>query len=200
MSTLLEPGLPPYPIHRFTVAEYEELTRLGILNEDSNVELLKGWIVPKKPKDPPHDSRIDLLLYCLTRMLPTGWFVRVQNSVVTPDSVPEPDLAVVRGEPGSYDDDHLTGADVGLIIEVADATVRRDRRKANIYARAGVPQYWIVNLDERQVEVYSQLKGRGSRRVYAECQVLQGDAFCEIVLDGKTIGTLAVKDLLPPIQ
>src|SRR5687767_8474705 len=69
-----EPGTPPFPIYRFTVAEYEELARLGVLTEDSNVELLEGWIVPKMTKYPPHDNCIDLLNHLLTRLLPPKWF------------------------------------------------------------------------------------------------------------------------------
>src|SRR5438034_526801 len=141
------PEPPPFPVRRFSVAEYEELTRLGILTEYDTVELLEGWIVPKTPKYPPHDGTIDLLNVLLMRLLPLGWYPRVQNSVVTDDSVPEPDVVVVRGSPGDYRDRHPTGADIGLVIEVAESSVSRDRRKAKIYARAGIPHYWIVNLD-----------------------------------------------------
>src|SRR5687767_14921881 len=125
MSSVADPGFgssfepPLFPVHRFTVAEYEELGRLGIITEDDNVELLEGLIVPKMTKHPPHDSAIDLLNYILTRLLPPNWFVRVQNCVVTADSIPEPDLAVVRGRPGSYGKSHPRKADIGLIIEVA---------------------------------------------------------------------------------
>ena len=87
-----------------------------------------------------------------------------------------------------------------IVIEVADATVRRDRRKATIYAQAGIPRYWIVNLNERQIEVFSQPKGRGSRRTYVEHQVLKADAACIVVLDGNVIGTLSAKEILPPAK
>jgi Uma2 family endonuclease len=188
---------PPYPIHRFTVAEYEEIGRLGILDEDSNVELLEGWIVPKMTKYPPHDNTIDLLNFLLSRLLPSGWFVRVQNCVVTPDSIPEPDIAVVRGTPGNYQRQHPAGGDVGLIIEVADSTVRRDRRKARIYARAGIPLYWIINLDQAQIEVHSQPMAAGSGAVYQSRQILRGaDDALTVILDGVPVGNLVVRDLL----
>ena len=194
-DALREP--PPFPVYRFTVAEYEELTRLGVLTEDSNVELLEGWIVPKMTKHPPHDSRIDLHNHLLTRLLPDGWFVRVQNCVVTADSVPEPDLAVVRGRPGDYEEQHPTGADAGLVIEGVAATVRRDRAKAAIYARAGIPHYWIVNLDDGQIEVFSQLKGKDQKRIYQSNEVLRGDGTLAIVLEDKSVGTLRVEEILP---
>lgn len=192
----IDPGIPPFPVRRFTVAEYEELARVGILDEDDNVELLDGWIVPKMTKHPPHDNTIDILQYLLIRMLPLGWYVRGQNSVVTSDSVPEPDIAVVRGEPGEYGDKHPTGEDVGLVIEVADSTVRRDRAKAAIYARAGIPHYWIVNLDDRQIEVFGQPKGKGVKRAYGSREVLYSDASLPVVIDGNEIGVLATDKIL----
>lgn len=193
----IEPGPPPFPVHRFTVAEYEELMRLGFLDEDSNVELLEGWIVPKMPKHPPHDGTIDLIVFLIQQLLSKGWFPRGQNVVITDDSAPEPDIAVVRGQPGDYRKKHPRGADVGLIVEVADSTVRRDRRKAGIYARAGVPHYWIVNLDDGQIEVFSEPRGKGAKRAYQATEVLSGGAKLAVVLDGKAVGTLRVKDILP---
>jgi Uma2 family endonuclease len=187
---------PPFPIHRFTVAEYEALGRAGILDEDSNVELLDGWIVSKMTKHPPHDSTIDQLYQLLTQILPKGWYPRCQNVVITSDSAPEPDLAVVRGKPKDYSREHPTGDDVGLIIEVADATVGRDRKKAAIYARADIPHYWIVNLDDGQLEVYSEPSGAGRKRVYSNRKVLRGKASVELILDSKIIGPLTVRDIL----
>jgi Uma2 family endonuclease len=195
-TSLPPPAPPPYPIHRFSVAEYEELTRIGFLSEDDKVELLEGWIVPKMPKHPPHDGTIDLLVFLLTQLLPTGWYPRVQNSVVTADSVPEPDLVVVRGRPGDYRARHPTGAEIGLVIEVADTTVNRDRAKAAIYARAGVPHYWIVNLEKLQVEVHSQPVGAGLDARYGSHQILTGDQSLAVILDGQTVGTLTVHQIL----
>jgi len=190
---------PPYPIRRFTVAEYEQIARADILDEDSNVELLEGWIVPKMTKYPPHDGTIDLVVYLLNRLLPAGWFPRVQNVIVTPDSEPEPDVAIVRGKPGDYRGRHPSGSDIGLIVEVADSTVRRDRRKAGIYARAGIPSYWIVNLDDGQIETYADAVGKGKRVVYQSRKILlHGENDVTLVLDGKDVGKLRVGDLLPP--
>jgi Uma2 family endonuclease len=187
---------PPFPVHRFTVAEYEELGRLGILTEDSNVELLDGWIVPKMTKHPPHDNTIDIIHYLLMRMLPLGWFVRIQNCVVTKDSIPEPDLAVTRGEPGDYGHGHPTGADVALVIEVADTTVLRDRVKAAIYARAGIPHYWIVNLDERQIETYAQPAGEGRAAAYQVRRVVSGAETLPLVIADKEVGAITADQLL----
>jgi Uma2 family endonuclease len=188
---------PPYPVRRFTVAEYEQISRLGIITEDDNVELLEGWIVPKMTKYPLHDGTIDLIQFLLSKLLPAGWFSRGQNVVVTADSEPEPDVAVVRGQPGDYRSRHPQGTDVALIIEVADSTVKRDRRKAKIYARAGIPHYWIVNLDERQIESYSQPTGEGNNAVYKLQQILRGnEEQLTFILDGAAVGTLRVGELL----
>lgn len=194
--SLPPPGPPPYPVHRFSVAEYEELTRLGFLSEDDKVELLEGWIVPKMPKHPPHDSTIDLVLFLLTRMLPEGWYPRVQNSVVTSDSVPEPDLAIVRGRPGDYRTQHPTGQSVALIVEVADTTVTSDRAKAAIYARAGIPHYWIVNLAQQQIETFAEPAGSGADARYQSRQVLRGDDVLSLMLDQQSVGTLSAREIL----
>jgi len=164
---------PPYPIHRFTVTEYEQIARAGILDEDSNVELLEGWIVPKLTKHPPHDGTIDIINYLLRELLPAGWFVRIQNCAITTDSVPEPDLAIVRGEPRDY------------------------RRKAKIYAQAGIPHYWIINLDQRQIEVFSRPSAGAPDAVYQSKNILRGDdETLEIILDGAVVGSCRVRDIL----
>jgi Uma2 family endonuclease len=145
-----------FPVRRFSVAEYEQIGRAGILTEDDSVELLEGLIVEKMTKYPPHDSTIDILAELLWRLLPMGWFPRIQNVFVTSDSEPEPDLVVTRGRPQNYMKRHPRGADVALIIEVADSSIHRDRRKRTIYARAGVPQYWIFDLDSGHIEMYAE--------------------------------------------
>ena len=144
-----------FPARRFTVAEYERIGRAGILTEDDSVELLEGVIVEKMTKYPPHDGTIDILAELLWRLLPMGWFPRVQNVFVTSDSEPEPDLVVTRGRPQKLQR-HPVAADVALIIEVADSSIHRDRRKRKIYARAGVTQYWIFDLNAGQIEMYAE--------------------------------------------
>jgi Uma2 family endonuclease len=103
---------------------------------------------------------------------------------------------VVRGKAGDYRRKHPTGEDVGLVIEVADATVGRDRKKAAIYARADIPYYWIVNLDDRQVEVLSQPTGTGRKRDYKSREVLRGKATLSIVLNARTVGSLSLREIL----
>jgi len=145
-----------FPARRFSVAEYEQIGRAGILTEDDSVELLEGLIVEKMTKYPPHDSTIDILAELLWRLLPMGWFPRAQNVFVTSDSEPEPDLVVTRGRPQNYMKRHPVAGDVALIIEVAESSIHRDRRKRKIYARAGVAQYWIFDLNSGHIEMYAE--------------------------------------------
>ena len=146
---------PPVPVRRFTVDEYRRLGASGILAEDDAVELLEGWIVPKMVHNPPHDNAVELTDEVLRAHLPPGFSLRVQSAIDTNDSEPEPDLAIVRGLARTRLGRHPRPDEVVLVVEVADTSLDRDRgAKARIYARAGIPVYWIVNVVDRQLEVY----------------------------------------------
>ena len=148
--------VPPMTVHRFTVDEYEHLGRTGVLTEEDSVELLEGLIVKKMTKNPLHDGTIDLLSQVISRQLSSNWFVRVQNVLRTDDSEPEPDVVIAVGSPANFLQRHPTAHDVALVIEVAESSLEQDWRKCRIYARAGVVQYWIVDLIACQVEVFTQ--------------------------------------------
>src|SRR5438105_9817214 len=116
----------------------------GILTENDPLELIEGWLVAKMTHNPPHDGTVQRINKRLGRRLPAGWDLRIQSAVTTSDSEPEPDLVVVRGDETTYLHKHPGPADVGMLIEVADSTLSRDRQeKARLYARAGLPCYWI---------------------------------------------------------
>ena len=92
------------------------------------------------------------LLDLLPRVLPAGWFLNVQDPITTPESLPEPDAAVIRGSRRDYRERRPMAADVGLIIEVADTSLAQDRgTKKRVYARVGIPVYWIVNLNTSRI-------------------------------------------------
>jgi Uma2 family endonuclease len=134
--------LPPYPVCRFTVDEYHRMIQAGILTEEDPVELLEGWIVPKMPRNPPHDGTIEMAEEAIRRRLPPGWRIRIQSAITTDDSEPEPDLAIVCGGVRTYVTRHPGAADIAVVIEVADAMLARDRREKNrLYARAGISCY-----------------------------------------------------------
>src|SRR5262249_16346423 len=124
-APVLQP--PPYPIYKFSVDDYHRMIQAGILTEDDPVELLEGGIVPKRPRNPPHDGTIQIAVEVIRQRLPAGWQVRVQSAITTADSEPEPDLAVVRGDTRTYLARHPGPADIGLLIEVAN-TLARDRQ------------------------------------------------------------------------
>jgi Uma2 family endonuclease len=186
------------PIYRLTVAQYHAMAKAGILGEDEPVELLEGWLVRKMTKYPPHSVATTLTRQALERRLPPGWYVPSQEPITTPDSEPEPDLMVVRGNPRDYLERHPGPEAAALVIEVAESSLSQDRgTKKRLYARARVQVYWIVNLIERQVEVYTEPSGPRKRpdfrrrRNYAEVEEVP------VLLDGVEVGRIPVRELLP---
>ncbi len=143
-------------IRRWTRAEYDRLIALGILDEDEPVELLGGEMVVREPQAGPHATAVQLVQQGLQRAFGKGWTVRSQLPVALDDeSEPEPDACVVPGAPRDYRASHPTRP--VLVVEVAEESLLRDRaRKGSLYARAGIGDYWIVNLREAVLEVYRQ--------------------------------------------
>ena len=183
---------------KWSVARYQRMIEAGILTPEDKVELLENQVVLKMPRNPPHDGTVQLVTEALGPTVPKGWRLRVQLTVVLSDSQPEPDGAIVRGDARAYLTRHPTAADVGLIIEVADTSLLRDQRdKTRIYARAGIPVYWIVNLVDRRVEVYTQPSGPTAVPAYGASQVYQPGDAVPLVLDGAAVGSVAAAALLP---
>ncbi len=145
-------------LKKWTVEEYERLVTLGALTENDRVQLVQGEIVQMSPQNAPHMTAVHLIYEALRSLLPPGFTVRVQGPLtLAPDSEPEPDVAVVRGSPRDYRDRHPGGDDTALVVEVADTTLSFDReRKGRVYAGAGIPEYWILNLNDRELEVYRE--------------------------------------------
>lgn len=145
--------LHPY---RWTRRAYGRLIDEGILGEDDPVELLDGLLVVKEPQHTPHATAVTLALEALRAAFGPGWVVRPGLPLAAGRwSEPEPDLSVVRGAPRDYLADHP--ARPALVVEVAQTSLRLDRtRKAAIYARAGIEDYWIVNLADRVLEVHRE--------------------------------------------
>jgi Uma2 family endonuclease len=196
--TALPPVVPEVPIRRLSVAEYHQMLRAGILTEDDAVELLEGWLVPKMTKHPPHRAATRLTRVALEKIVPAAWYVDSQEPVTTDDSEPEPDVSVIRGQTRDYLARHPGPTDIGLVVEVADESLARDRGvKKRLYARARVPRYWIVNLIDRQVEVYSDPTGAADEPDFRDCRVYREGDEVPVVLDGMEVGRIAVRELLP---
>jgi Uma2 family endonuclease len=196
MQTFPVVGVAPEHIRRFTVAEYHRLVEAGILRDDDPVELIQGFLVTKMVRNPRHDLGVSLTEEALSRVLPEPWFCRVQSAVTTADSEPEPDVAIVRGPRRRYATSHPSASDVALIVEVADASLQRDRSdKASLYAAAGIPSYWILNLVDGVLEVH-ETPDSGTR-AYGKRRVLGGDATVDVVLPGGPAIAVRVANLLP---
>ena len=143
----------PLTLRRWRRAEYERLVDLGVFQGEP-IELIGGQLVVAEPQGAYHASAISAVDYALRALLPPGWMVRIQAPVSLDDeSEPEPDLVVVPGLPADYRRSHP--ACPVLAIEVADSSLDFDREhKGSLYARAGIQDYWIVNLVDRVLEVY----------------------------------------------
>ena len=143
----------PFAVWRWTRIEYDRLVDLGAF-EGEPLELIGGQLMVAEPKGPYHSSAVTAVDYALRAALPSGWIVRNQQSVSLDDeSEPEPDLVVVPGRPADYRYAHPGRP--ALIIEVAHSSLHFDREhKGSLYARAGIEDYWIVNLVGRVLEIY----------------------------------------------
>jgi Uma2 family endonuclease len=204
MSTTTAAPLPTFladaSVARFSVDWYDRLVADGHLTPEDKVELLENYVVQKTPRDPDHDNTIAAMNEVLTEALPDGWCLRGQLTVALSDSRPEPDSTVVRGRCRDLrrGGRHPEPADVALVIEVSNTSLLRDQRdKARIYARGGIACYWIVNLDERRVEVHTQPSGPCDSPAYASVVNVEPPFAVPLVLDGAQVATVPVADLLP---
>lgn len=158
---------------RFTVDQYHRMGEAGILAED--VELLAGEIIVREPIGSYHAGTVNRLTRLWTSRLGDRAVVQVQNPIelAAEDSEPQPDITVLRPRADFYATAHPVATDVLLVIEVAETTLRLDRRvKVPLYARAGIGEAWVVDLTATRVEVHRQPTPRGYRSV----QVLTRDA------------------------
>jgi Uma2 family endonuclease len=180
------------------VDEYHGLLKIGALTSGAPYEFLEGWLIPKKSRNPAHDLSLSLVNKAVSRILPPNWFARVQSAITTADSEPEPDLAVVLAPERRYLDHHPRPAEIGLVTEVSDSSLPEDRSvKSRIYARAGIVEYWIVNLADRQVEVYTDPSGPSDEPDYRIEKIYAEGSVVPVSLGGNAVGNFSVADVLP---
>lgn len=188
--------MPPRPARLLTVKEYLDMHRLGILTADDRVELLEGWLVEKMGKNPPHLRCADRLLQLLFSILPEGYFLRQEAPITFGRSVPEPDFTILRGERDDYAKRLPSASDAAVVMEISDTTLAKDRKyKTELYSRAGIPVFWLVNLNERQIEVYSDPDTATS--TYLTTVILGEEEVITLVVDGDEVTLIPVKDILP---
>jgi Uma2 family endonuclease len=191
--------LPDGPaIRLFTVDEYHEMIDAGVFVGKPKCELVQGVILEKPVPGPPHSKSTQRLLRRLTPLFPeSDWVVGIQDAITLPDSEPEPDFFAATGPESKYDTRHPGPKDLVLVIEVADSSLGFDRgTKMAAYAAAKIVQYWIINVQDRRVEVYTQPKG-GKSPGYKTRTAYGPDDSVPVVIAGKRVGTIAVKELLP---
>ena len=170
----------------------------GIIARDEKLELLDGYLVLKMGQSNAHRGAVLRLAANLPPRLPAGWLVMTQMPVSVGIMDPEPDGSVVRGALADYDARDVVEADFGIVIEVSDSTLGMDRvAKGRLYARAGIAVYWIVNLADKQIEVYADPDTVAEPPVYrTRTDYRPGDAV-PVVLDGVAAGMIAVSELVP---
>ncbi len=203
VSTPVAPSAttPTEAIFRLSIKQYHAMIRAGILTDDDPVELLEGWLVFKMAKNPPHRAVTLLVRQALERLVSAGWYVDSQEPITTIDSEPEPDVVVVRGNTLHYLDRHPGPEDIALVVEVADATLRRDRDlKKRLYARAGIVVYWIVDLQQKQIEVYSEPTADSKTPDYRQRQIYTQTDSIPVWIGAKEIGQILVRELIPSVK
>ena len=180
--------------HLFTRSEYHCIAEAGLFLHE-RVELLEGTIVTMSPQNSPHAGTVHRLLFVLSRILSTTAYTRVQAPIILNDwSEPEPDIAVCQPDPLDYTRGHPQAHQVHLVIEVADTSLAYDRtQKARAYASSGIPEYWIVNLIDRRIEVLT-VPNSATGRYDQEIRASEGE---QLSLPGGQ--TVAVSDILPPV-
>jgi Uma2 family endonuclease len=194
----LPPAVPSDPVWRFSVDEYHAMIRAGILVDGDPVELLDGWLVTKMTKNPPHCVATTLVRRALERIVPSGWFVDSQGAITLATSEPEPDMTVVRGDLREYVDRFPGPQDVAMVVEVADVSLRRDQTiRKRLYAQAGIPAYWIVNLVERCVEAFTEPSGATDQPDYGQHRVFGASEEVPLLVDGRDVGRVAASAVLP---
>jgi Uma2 family endonuclease len=185
-------------LHRFTRHEYGRLIDHGVLHEDDPIELIDGLLLVKEPQSSPHRTAVVLVARALERAFGDGWFVQTHSPIILGDrSEPEPDVCVVRGSPRDYVDAHPMRP--ALVVEVAQSGLGLAQgRKAAVYARAGIADYWIVNLIDRVLEVRREPARPGPalrRWHYMSIDTL--DATAAIAPLAAPSAAIRVADLLP---
>lgn len=157
----------PIPRKKFTVKDYYTMAEVGILTSDMKVELINGDIVTMSPSKSIHSGMINHL----SRLFYNNQIeecIIVQNPIrINNHSEPEPDIVIAKYKEDSYQSKHPEPDDIYLILEVSDSTLEKDRTtKVDLYAKAGIPCYWIINLIDKQIEVFSNpLLGKYAKKI-----------------------------------
>ena len=177
------------------------MIQAGALTTEDPIELLEGYIVRNdRPRRPPHEYVREILPHVIGPRLPEDWQMRAWGAVTLADSEPEPDLTVYYGTIERYYDHFPAPSEIALVGEVSGIeSLERDRSlKLRVYARANIGVYWIINLVDRQVEVYTDPTGPALNPHYRQRKDLRPGDQVTLMIAGQNCGVIAVDDLLPP--
>ena len=189
-------GVPAGTPYQFSIDAYYRAFDLGLLGQQERTELISGQIIHMSPSSEPHSAGIGIFVeLCFARLLGKVT-VRSENPIelTAIASVPQPDIALCNRDPSHYSQRHPSNEEVLFLVEVSLSSLEYDRTvKKALYEQAFIPEYWIVNLVDRQFECFTEPKGEAgyrTKKIYVE-----GDAFSHELL-----GEIVVSDLLPMPQ
>jgi Uma2 family endonuclease len=186
-----------FGLFRFTVEQYHQMRDLGFFVRYGREELIEGYVVLPEEQTPQAATSRHVMARRLDVLVGDGWRVRQVAGLTLTDSELAADVCVARGPSRTYVARHPGPADVGLVVEAVDVCLHlAQTMKARIYARAGITEYWIVNLPDHQVEVYTQPSGPTATPSYGEVQVHPAGSSVPLVLDGVNLGAIAVDDVI----
>ena len=183
-----------YNLRLWTVEEYHRMAETGILDDSEHVELLEGKIIWMSAKGTAHRSAVGRSDYLLKEALKNRAWVSVQDPITLNDrSEPEPDIAVVKIDPLDYADHHPVPSEVYLVIEVADSSLKFDcETKSKAYAQAGINDYWVLDVVERQLYVFREPTSSGykTKVILGEQETISPLQFPDL--------QIGVREILPP--
>lgn len=184
-------------LYRMSPRQFRKAAEAGVFGE-RQVELL-GGLPCVMTTNPPHDFVVRRLGSALERLAPApAWVVSEEKTLRLGRWRPLPDVSIARGPDDAYRKRLPAAADVSLLVEVADTTYAKDRGpKYRRYASAGIPVYWIVDLNRRQVELHTDPAGRGRAAAYRSDLIVPEAGEVPVVLDGREVGRIAARDILP---
>jgi Uma2 family endonuclease len=179
-------------VKRFTLEEYHKLTELGFFHEDDHIQLINGELIEMVAKGRAHETCLRKLWKELPVVIGNRATLQSQAPItIPPKSEPEPDFAIVKNRDDDYLSSHPQGEDVLLVIEVADSSIEYDQKvKIPLYAKAGIPDYWILNLLDNCLECYSEpyqnqqgIFGYVNKRIVLPNQIISLPCFPDLQLD-----------------
>ena len=196
-TSLVDPAWAPpaESLYRMSLEQYEAMVASGVFSRFDRFYLIRGLLVAKMTQNTPHSTSDLLCGAALERVIPPGWHVRPGKPIRLPNQVskPEPDRSVVRGEILDYSERDPDSHEVALAVEVADSRLREARDLIPVYGGGGIAVYWIINLVDRQVEVYS----RPDKTGYKTRKDFKPGQQIPVTIGGRRLRPIAVDDLIP---